>query len=350
MKLKLNIFLSAIVILIYGCTHKTQHNLFRLDGKIFGDVPKYIYLSYGNIKDSSLVENDKFYFSGEATYPIEAELIIRPISTINKWFYLENRNIQMEITVTKKEIRNTKINFIKVDTVIGTKTSLLRQDFEDFEIKHKSDIDWKIELFKKLNVLIEQNPQHRYSGNLLYDISNQQILDTDQLKILYNKLDTTFQSPLVLVTLTKKLYPNATMNIGNIMVDFELPDINGDPLNTKIFRKKVLLIDFWASWCAPCRVQNSKLLKLYSEFKNNKLEILSVSTDTYKNKWKSAIKKDNLTWQNVIDTMGYNSKILAKYDVLSSIPHNFLINEDGKIIAKDLSVEELRKYLKNKFQ
>jgi len=294
-------------------------------------------------------KNYKFHFTGKTTFPIEANFSISPVSTINKRFYLENTNIKIDITVHKKDYRQIKnLNFIKVDTVIGTKTALLRYDFEKFENKHKEDKEWNAILFKKLKKLIEENPQHHYYGNLLYDIYNQHVLDSSQLKILYSKLDTSKQSPNILARLTKKIFPNTSVNVGYNMLDFKLPDTKGVYISTKEFRGSLLLIDFWASWCAPCREQNLKFVKLYSEFKNKGFEILSVSTDAKKSRWLDAVKKDKLTWHNVIDTSGYKSKILAKYNVLSSIPHNFLIDKSGKIIAKDLSIGELREILNKK--
>jgi len=351
-KTKLFIASLASLVLIASCKNKeTHHKSFILNGIIKGDVPKYIYLNYGNVKDSSLVKNDKFYFTGKAAFPIEAQFSISPVSTINKRFYLENSNIKIEISVHKKDFRQIKnLNFIKIDTVIGTKTAFIRYDFENFKNRHKLDKNWKAELFKKLNKLIKKNPQHHYIGNLLVDVMRQSVLDTNQLRILFSKLDTSKQSAHAVATLTKMIYPNYLMNVGNNIYDFILQNDKEVAISTKNFRGSLLLIDFWASWCAPCRAQNPKFLKLYNKYNSKGFEILSVSIDAKKSKWLAALKKEGLTWQNVIDTSGYKSKILAKYDALSSIPHNFLIDKNGKIIAKDITIDALTKLLKNKFK
>jgi len=347
MKTKLFITFLTSIFLITSCKNKETSESFTLKGEIKGDIPNYIYLEYGNIKDSSLVKNNRFHFTGRVTFPIEAQFSISPVSTIDKRFYLENTNIKMDITVHKKDFRQIKnLNFIKIDTVIGTKTALLRYDFEKFEDRHKADKNWKTELFDKLNKLIEKNPRHHYSGNLLVDIARKSVLDTTQLKILFKKLDTSKQSASTVVSLSKIIYPKFLMKTGDNIYDFILPNDKGMPVNTKKFRGSILLIDFWASWCSPCRAQNPEFLKLYNKYKDKGFEMLGVSTDKQKKRWLAAVKKDGLTWQNVIDTGGYKSKILAKYNVLTSIPHNFLIDRKGKILAKDLSVEELRKLLK----
>jgi len=283
MKTKIFITFLTSIFLITSCKNKETSESYTLKGKIKGDIPNYIYLEYGNIKDSSLVKNNRFHFTGRVTFPIEAQFSISPVSTIDKRFYLENTNIKMDITVHKKDFRQIKnLNFIKIDTVIGTKTALLRYDFEKFEDRHKADKNWKTELFDKLNKLTEKNPRHHYIGNLLYDITNQRILDSNKIKILYNKLDTSKQSPNTLAALEKYLYPNTKMIIGKTMIDFELSDINGVRISTKKFRGSILLIDFWASWCSPCRVQNPEFLKLYNKYKDKGFEMLGVSTDKQK--------------------------------------------------------------------
>jgi len=119
-----------------------------------------------------------------------------------------------------------------------------------------------------------------------------------------------------------------------------LPDQKGDTLRLSDFRGKVVLVDFWASWCAPCRVANKGLVKLYSQFENKGLVILGVSLDESTEAWQKAIRKDGLKWRQVIDLKAWDSPVAAAWDV-NAIPANFLIDREGNIVAHHLAGKDL---------
>lgn len=123
--------------------------------------------------------------------------------------------------------------------------------------------------------------------------------------------------------------------------EFTLNDTAGKPVTLNSFRGKVLLVDFWASWCGPCRHENPNVVKAFNEFKDKGFDVLGVSLDEDKGKWIEAIKKDKLTWTHVSDLKGWQNEVSGLYGVMS-IPSNFLINSDGKIIATDLRGDNLR--------
>jgi len=106
-----------------------------------------------------------------------------------------------------------------------------------------------------------------------------------------------------------------------------------------------VLIDFWASWCKPCRLENPHVVKLYKEYRDRGFEVYGVSLDKNKQAWVNAIQQDGLEWIHVSDLQFWNSTAAKLYDV-SSIPQTYLIDEDGKIIAKNLRAAELGKKLK----
>ena len=105
-----------------------------------------------------------------------------------------------------------------------------------------------------------------------------------------------------------------------------------------------MLVDFWASWCGPCRAENPNVLKAYSKYHPKGFDILGVSLDEKKDKWEEAIKKDNLNWTQVSDLQGWKNSVAVLYGV-QAIPMNFLIDKDGKIIAKGLRGDDLGKKL-----
>ena len=123
--------------------------------------------------------------------------------------------------------------------------------------------------------------------------------------------------------------------------DFTQNDAEGKPISLSSFRGKYVLVDFWASWCGPCRRENPNVVAAYNEFKDKSFTILGVSLDQDKQKWLDAIKNDGLSWTHVSDLAYWNNAVAKKYHV-ESIPQNYLIGPDGKIVAKNLRGEELR--------
>jgi len=129
-------------------------------------------------------------------------------------------------------------------------------------------------------------------------------------------------------------------NITDSRLDFSLPDMKGDSLRLSSMKGKVFLLDFWASWCVPCRFSNKNLVKLYDKYKTKGFEILGVSLDDNKNAWKRAVTKDRITWLQINDSKGWDARSAAKWQV-DAIPASFLIDKDGNVVAINAEKKEL---------
>ena len=138
---------------------------------------------------------------------------------------------------------------------------------------------------------------------------------------------------------------SASTWIGKQAPDLALPDVNGHPVPLTSFRGKYLLVDFWASWCGPCRAENPNVVKAYNEFKGKNFAILGVSLDKEKGAWQEAVRSDNLDWSQVSDLKFWSSKAVETFK-FDGIPFNVLIDPQGKVIAESLRGDDLENKLK----
>jgi len=136
----------------------------------------------------------------------------------------------------------------------------------------------------------------------------------------------------------------ATQWVGKVAPELSLPDINGNEIKLSSFKGKYVLVDFWASWCIPCRRENPTVVQAYNKFKGKNFTILGVSLDKEKEDWKQAVQKDNLSWTQVSDLQEWNSIAVSTFN-FNGIPFNVLLDPDGKIIAQSLRGDELEKKL-----
>lgn len=125
---------------------------------------------------------------------------------------------------------------------------------------------------------------------------------------------------------------NAQVKEGQLLPNLQLQNNKNATVKLKSFAGKTVLVDFWASWCAPCRVANKKLVKLYAEYKSQNFEIIGISLDTDKAKWLKAIEKDKMTHTQLIDPKGFDAKSAVAFGV-EALPATYLFDASGKLIA-----------------
>jgi peroxiredoxin len=206
----------------------------------------------------------------------------------------------------------------------------------------------------KGNVLVEATkfaqtkPASPVSSFVLFAISPL-LNGTEDLEKRYNALEATAKKG-TFAKMIEQTIAEANLNkIGSEALLFSQNDTLGKLVSLKSFRGKYVLIDFWASWCGPCRTENPNLVAAFKKYATKNFTILGVSLDDNKTSWMNAIRKDKLTWTQVSDLQSWNNKVAQMYKI-QSIPANYLLDPSGKIIAKDLRGEELQVKLKELLQ
>jgi peroxiredoxin len=170
--------------------------------------------------------------------------------------------------------------------------------------------------------------------------------DVNEIEPLFNGLSERVRNTKTGKEFAENLVKLHKTAIGVIAPDFTQNDPDGKPVKLSDFRGKYLLVDFWASWCGPCRQENPNVVKTYNEFKDKNFTILGVSLDRENGReaWLKAIEKDQLTWHHVSDLKYWNNEVSKLY-MVRAIPDNFLIGPDGKIVARGLRGDKLREKL-----
>ncbi len=322
--------------------------------------------------DSAEIVNSGFNFKGQIIYPVNAFLVIDHIgigfsnldSTADVLsFYLEKGefSISSPDSVSKAKITGSKINdeniklmaqlkplFNDAQRIKEEEKSALPEQRNSAAYQNKVQAELKqLQTAEKatLKVFILGNPDSYLSLLALSSVGGPSP-DPAELDSLYSSL-----TPRLKETETAKVFKNALNALKNTAVgvtapDFTETDVSGQPVKLSSFRGKYVLLDFWASWCGPCRQENPNVVKAFNKYKDKNFTILGVSLDREGGKadWIAAIQNDGLNWTQVSDLKFWKSQVAALYYV-TSIPANFLIDPNGKIIAKNLRGDDLENKL-----
>ncbi len=340
----------------------------------------YIYL-YGavsngkTIVDSAKVIDGRFIFKGRTDEPIRAVLICKTSDhpyPVEVDFFIENANIGIAGKYDASNRRNPLENV----KVTGSSTEEEYKSFMDGAnaIRAKLQVDMNLAykehdttaravLIKRINETqsemeeyyqkyYETHPKSYVKLYLMgsYIPSNKEGLDRleQDIKKMGASIQASFKAKSILREIAEERKVLA-IGPGTRAMDFSQPDVNGKMVKLSDYKGKYVLLDFWASWCGPCRRENPSVLKAYNKYHEKGLEILAVSMDNSKDAWLKAIKEDGLLWKQVSDLQGWENSAGRKY-FIHAIPRNFLINPEGMIIAKDLRGDALEKNLKEIFK
>jgi len=201
----------------------------------------------------------------------------------------------------------------------------------------------------RLGEFIRRHPDSFASMLLLNNMIT--IVPADSASLYYSKLGKTYINTSYALNVQKTIAAKTNTAIGKIAPDFEQPDTAGKMIKLSDFKGKYVLLDFWASWCMPCREENPNVVQAYQQFHDKGFTVLSVSLDQSgkKSAWLNAIHHDQLTWTQVSDLKFWNNSVAKLYGI-QAIPQNFLLDKEGRIIATNIKGDDLIKKLQEIFQ
>jgi len=299
----------------------------------------------GAPENETTLQKNKFSFKGKQTTP-EFKIIIfnnqQPFITV----FLDNSLVS--IKGKKETIEKSVIKGSKSHTDFETFNNSLEPYKTVFDDTAPYD---SVALSKAIFLCGEFAAQHpeSYITPLAIIRFNQIADDPVKTEMLFNTLSPSIQGSALGTYIAKIISDNKVNAIGSALPDFTQADTSGKPISLSSFRGKYVLIDFWASWCGPCRQENPNVVLAFNKYKGKNFTILGVSLDKAKPAWIDAINMDNLAWTHVSDLQGWANTVAQQFQIYS-IPQNFLIDPQGRIVGKNLrggSLErKLAKYLR----
>ncbi len=359
-----------------------QKEDFTITGKLpnVKNGAKIYLISYGQAKakrDSAFVQNGSYTFKGIISTPCAAQLYMPadPKTTrllLPIYGKLDFRNLYLDKGTTvltgtdsikTSLITGSKINeedeqLTKLLSVVERKIESLQNDYRSApeELKKSglygraSQIEFDNAANSRNDVKMAfavNNPDSYVSLNAVFEAARSRAADYYRVNSIYKLLTDKYKNTKLAKEAEELIAIGLNTSIGATAVNFTQPDLNGKPHQLSDFKGKYVLLEMWASWCGPCRKESPNLVEAYKKYSDKNFTILAVSVDKDKAEWLKAIEKDGMPYLQLNDLKGPGINDVAAIYGTQGIPENFLINPEGKIIAKNLRGEDLRIMLKN---
>lgn len=313
--------------------------------------------------DTTVVMDGKFEFKGNS---VEPELHFLQVENIQGKVVFVLESGEINITILKDSINKSKIGGTFNNEQFSNYNSgqiKIQKKMTDYRNANKEKMETAMQANDTVTVntlrdgflnlkeeeknynftFCEDNPKAFICVLMIQSMLYQPDADLVRIEKIYNNLDKSVKETKPGKSIAEMIGNSSAAEVGKQAPEFSAPNPEGKIVSLKESLGKVTIIDFWASWCGPCRKENPNVVALYNEFHDKGLNIIGVSLDKEgdETKWKDAITADKLTWAQVSNLQYWNEPIAKKYNV-KSIPAVFILDASGKIVAKDLRGEELK--------
>lgn len=356
------LFIVAAIALLSSC--KSSTNSFEINGVLSGDIQNPVILSFYDGKkavplDTALVIDGKFSLNGALEQP--AMLLIQ-IEGQRQFlqFFGENKTITINGDVTKlseAEVKGSPLNdtyqaFKQEMKLFDDKTLELRDQYQQaIGIGDQDKANAIRNEFNALEITRKENIKQFITSNASSPVAAYLALnifmndDFEQQKEVLNLLNPELATNNYYKVLSDNIQVLAQLQVGRVAPDFTLTSKDGENVGLSSLRGSYVLIDFWASWCQPCRRENPIMVEKYNQFNKHGFTILGVSVDNDRDAWLKAIEEDGLVWTQLIDDKGISAEIYG----VRYIPTTYLLDPNGVILAVNIKGDQLQQKLEEIF-